>query len=142
IGKTRELNPDNMAAYTEEGQLIGHLVIGVEMLNDKIAETVRLLGQPFPEETALRLKHMLLSHHGTYEFGSPRLPMTPEAIALHYLDNLDAKINSFTRDIREDRNQASAWTPFSEALQRRLFKGTANGTEAMDSRTVEAREEM
>ena len=71
----------------------------------------------------LRLKHLILSHHGTYEFGSPKLPMTPEAIALHHLDNFDAKVHSFTRDIREDRNAASAWTPFNQSLQRRLFKG-------------------
>ena len=55
--------------------------------------------------------------------------MTPEAIALHYLDNLDAKVHSFTRDIREDRNQTSSWTPFNQSLQRRLFKGAADGTE-------------
>jgi 3'-5' exoribonuclease len=70
---------------------------------------------------------MILSHHGSYEFGSPRLPMTPEAIALHHLDNLDAKIHSFTRDIREDRNGSSAWTPYSQATQRRLFKGMQQG---------------
>ncbi len=70
----------------------------------------------------LRLKHMIVSHHGTYEFGSPKLPMTPEAIALHYLDNLDAKVHSFTRDIREDRNQESAWTPFNQSLQRRCSR--------------------
>jgi len=123
IGKTRELNPDNMAAYTEEGQLIGHLVIGVEMLNDKIAETVRQLDQPFPEEMALRLKHMLLSHHGLYEFGSPRLPMTPEAIALHYIDNLDAKLHEFVRDITDDPNPQASFTPFNARLDRKLFKG-------------------
>ena len=71
---------------------------------------------------------MILSHHGTYEFGSPRLPMTPEAIALHYLDNFDAKVHSFTRDIREDRHSPSAWTPFNQALQRRLFKGLHEGS--------------
>jgi 3'-5' exoribonuclease len=70
---------------------------------------------------------MILSHHGTYEFGSPRLPMTPEAVALHHLDNLDAKIHSCTRDIREDRNGSSAWTPYSQATQRRLFKGLQQG---------------
>jgi 3'-5' exoribonuclease len=56
--------------------------------------------------------------------------MTPEAIALHHLDNFDAKVHSFTRDIRDDRNQESAWTPFSQSLQRRLFKGTTNGPAA------------
>jgi 3'-5' exoribonuclease len=137
-GKVRELTFDKVFAYSDEGQLIGHLVIGVEMVNEKLRQVSDLTGEPFPPELLLRLKHMILSHHGTYEFGSPRLPMTPEAIALHYLDNLDAKTHSFTRDIREDRNQASAWTPFNQSLQRRLFKGTADGTEAMYSPTVEA----
>jgi 3'-5' exoribonuclease len=72
---------------------------------------------------------MILSHHGTYEFGSPRLPMTPEAIALHHLDNLDAKVHSFARDIRDDRQGPSAWTPYNHSLQRRLFKGVKEGAE-------------
>jgi 3'-5' exoribonuclease len=80
---------------------------------------------------------MIVSHHGAYEFGSPKLPMTPEAIALHQLDNFDAKVHSFTRDIREDRNQTSSWTPFSQALQRRLFKGTTNGSDPLYSPTLE-----
>jgi 3'-5' exoribonuclease len=138
VGKVRELSCDKVFAYTDEGQLIGHLVIGVEMLNEKLRRVSDLTGEPFPAELLLRLKHMILSHHGTYEFGSPRLPMTPEAIALHYLDNLDAKIHSFTRDIREDRNQTSSWTPFNQSLQRRLFKGTADGADAMYSPTLEA----
>jgi 3'-5' exoribonuclease len=90
-----------------------------------------LTGEPFPHEMLLRLKHMIVSHHGALEFGSPKLPMTPEAIALHYLDNLDAKVHTFARDIREDRNQVSAWTPFNQSLQRRLFKGGANGADAL-----------
>lgn len=140
IGKVRELSYSRAFAYSDEGQLIGHLVIGVEMLNAKAACVPNLTGEPFPTELLLRLKHMILSHHGTYEFGSPRLPMTPEAIALHYLDNLDAKIHSFTRDIREDRNQASAWTPFNQSLQRRLFKGLANGGEPLYSPTLDNEE--
>ena len=133
VGKVRELSFGRVFAYTDEGQLIGHLVIGVEMLNDKAAKVPDLTGEPFPIELMLRLKHMILSHHGTYEFGSPRLPMTPEAIALHCLDNLDAKIHTFTRDIREDRNQESAWTPFNQSTQRRLFKGGVSGTDAAGS---------
>jgi 3'-5' exoribonuclease len=140
IGKVRELSYSRVFAYSDEGQLIGHLVIGVEMLNEKVARVTDLTGEPFPTELLLRIKHMILSHHGTYEFGSPRLPMTPEAIALHCLDNLDAKVHSFTRDIREDRNQASAWTPFNQSLQRRLFKGAVEGTEAEYSPTVESME--
>jgi 3'-5' exoribonuclease len=129
IGKVRELSYDRVFGYTDEGQLIGHVVLGVEILNDKAARVPDLTGEPFPPELLLRLKHMIVSHHGAYEFGAPRLPMTPEAIALHYLDNLDAKIHSFTRDIREDRNGASAWTPFNQSTQRRLFKGLREGSE-------------
>ncbi len=129
VGKVRELSYDRVFGYTDEGQLVGHVVQGVEMLNEKIARVPDLTGEPFPPELLLRLKHMIVSHHGTYEFGAPRLPMTPEAIALHYLDNLDAKIHSFTRDIREDKGVSSAWTPYSQSTQRRLFKGLREGSE-------------
>jgi 3'-5' exoribonuclease len=128
VGKVRELGYARTFSYTDEGQLIGHIVIGVEMLNEKAARVADLTGEPFPPELLLRLKHMILSHHGSYEFGSPRLPMTPEAIALTCLDNFDAKVHAFTREIREDRNQDSAWTPFNQSTQRRLYKGNANGT--------------
>ncbi len=123
IGKVRELSYDRVFGYTDEGQLVGHLVIGVEMLNEKAHQVSDLTGEPFPRDLLLRLQHMIVSHHGSYEFGSPKLPMTPEAIALHYLDNLDAKVHTFVRDIEEDRNSVTSWTPFSQSLQRRLFKG-------------------
>lgn len=138
IGKVRELSFNKVFQYTDEGQLIGHLVIGVEMLNDKAARVPDLTGEPFPRELLWRLQHMILSHHGSYEFGSPKLPMTPEAIALNCLDNLDAKVHLFTRDIREDRNQNSPWTPFNQTLQRRLFKGTTDGGETLYSPTLES----
>src|SRR5438270_5295008 len=116
LGKVRELSYDWSFGYTDEGQLVGHLVIGVQMLNDKAARVPDLTGEPFPPDVLLRLQHMIVSHHGSYEFGSPKLPMTPEAIALHYLDNLDAKVHTFVRDIDEDRNGTSSWTPFSQSL--------------------------
>jgi 3'-5' exoribonuclease len=131
IGKVRELSYQRSFAYTDEGQLIGHIVIGVEMLNEKVKDAEQLTSETFPRELLLRLKHMILSHHGTYEFGSPKLPMTPEAIALHHLDNFDAKVHSFTRDIREDRNASSAWTQYNPNLQRKLFKGLAEGSEGV-----------
>ncbi|MFO0946652.1 MAG: HD domain-containing protein [Planctomycetota bacterium] len=123
LGKIRELSYDRTFSYSDEGQLVGHLVIGVEMLNDKLLVAAELLGEPIPQELALELKHLILSHHGTYEFGSPKLPMTPEAIALHHLDNLDAKIHNFSRTIRDDLNQDSTWTPYDHSLSRKLFKG-------------------
>lgn len=122
IGKTRELSCGRVFTYTDEGQLTGHIMLGVEMLIDKAGKAGELTGEAFPRELLWRLKHMIVSHHGEYAFGSPVLPMTPEAIALHHLDNLDAKVHSFVRDIREDR-AATAWTPYSPAMNRRLYKG-------------------
>ena len=124
IGKVRELSYDPDFAYTDEGQLIGHVVIGVEMLGEKIDETVKLSGERFPDELAWRLKHMILSHHGQYEFGSPKVPMTIEAMALHLLDNLDAKIVNFEALMREDVNLDSHWTTYFPNLGRKLYKGT------------------
>ena len=129
LGKIWELSYETSFAYTDEGQLIGHLVIGVEVLSDKIRVTEQTTGKPFPRETALRLKHMILSHHGTYEFGSPKLPMTPEAIALHHLDNLDAKTNEYMSLIESDPNTDSNWTPYQSNMQRKLYKGGADWTE-------------
>ncbi|MEO6811402.1 MAG: HD domain-containing protein [Isosphaeraceae bacterium] len=132
VGKVDELSYDRAFSYTDEGQLLGHLVMGVEMLRQKVDQTADLTGEPFPPELLLRLKHMIVSHHGTHEFGSPKLPMTPEAVALHYLDNLDAKIHLFTREIRDDPTRESSWTPFHQNLGRRLFKGAPvanNGVE-------------
>ncbi len=127
-GKVRELGFEDSFVYTDEGQLLGHLVIGVEMLNEKIAELNQERESPIPEETALRIKHLILSHHGTHEFGSPKVPMTPEAIILHHIDNLDAKVNEFLRDISDDPNSKSHWTSFNQRLGRKLFKGSADGS--------------
>jgi 3'-5' exoribonuclease len=137
IGKTDELCYDRAFGYTDEGQLVGHLVMGCEMVQSKVERTSDLTGEPFPPELLLRLKHMIVSHHGTHEFGSAKVPMTLEAIALHYLDSLDAKVHAFSREIRDDPSRESSWTPFHQNLGRRLFKGSpspesglANGQEA------------
>ena len=136
VGKVDELSYDRAFAYTDVGQLVGHLVIGVELLAQKAKQCTELTGEPFPAELLLRLKHMIVSHHGSYEFGSPKLPMTLEAVALHYLDNLDAKLHTFSREIRDDPSRDSSWTPFQQSLGRRLFKGTpradGNGDESAD----------
>lgn len=123
LGKVREMDFDKAFSYTDEGQLLGHMSIGVEMVTEKVLELGRLTGEPFPREIELRLKHMIISHHGSYEHGSARLPMTPEAIVLHHLDNLDAKVHEFVRTIDEDPNGESNWTPFVPRLDRKLFKG-------------------
>ena len=126
-GKTRELTYIRAFGYTDEGQLIGHIPMGVELLNEKVAKVPELLGDAFPRETLVRLKHMILSHHGTLEFGSPKVPMTPEAMLLHCIDMLDTRMHMVQRDIREDRNNLTAWTPYNQTLQRRIYKGGANG---------------
>jgi len=123
IGKIEELSYDQGFAYTDEGQLLGHLVIAVGMLDQKVGDAEKLAGDPIPEETVLRVKHMLVSHHGRYEFGSPKLPMTLEAMALHFLDNLDSKISSFDQLMREDPNVDSPWTFYHANIDRKLFKG-------------------
>lgn len=124
LGKVRELSWDPNLAYTDEGQLLGHMNIAIEILNEKLLLTrAKLGGQSVSQEAVLRLKHMILSHHGNLEFGSARVPMTPEAIALHQIDNLDARLHEFTRAIEDDMNGDSAWTPYSPRIERRLFKG-------------------
>ncbi len=123
LGKIREMSGETGLQYTDEGQLLGHLIIGVEMLTEKIQETEKRRNERFPRELEWRLKHMIVSHHGTYEFGSPKLPMTPEAVALHLIDNLDAKLFEFTRAIQDDPNSTSHWTLFIPRLDRKIFKG-------------------
>ena len=123
VGKIDELSYDREMAYSDEGQLIGHVVMAVGMLEGKLAEAEKLSGETMPEETVLRIKHMLVSHHGTYEYGSPKLPMTLEAMALYMLDNLDAKINSFDQLLSDDPNVDSPWTHYHTNIGRKLFKG-------------------
>ncbi|MFM7150960.1 MAG: 3'-5' exoribonuclease YhaM family protein [Gemmataceae bacterium] len=127
IGKVRELSYDGPFSYSDEGQLVGHIVIGVFILEEKARLAEKLTGEAFPVELLLRLKHIIVSHHGTLEFGSPVVPMTPEAIAVHHLDNLDAKLNIFTRKIQESSNDSSSWTNYDPSLNRRLFKGRKEG---------------
>ena len=99
------------------------LVIAVGLLERKLREAEQLSGEPFPKELELRIKHMIVSHHGEYQYGSPKLPMTLEAIALHLLDNLDAKLYSVAQIMKEDAGGESNWTSYNQALGRKFFKG-------------------
>lgn len=133
IGKLQELAYDQLFKYTDSGQLLGHLFIGARLIEEKAKLAEEKLGEKFPEELLTRLLHMILSHHGEYEFGSPKLPMTPEAIALHYIDNLDAKLN-LAKTFIEKSNQTdpeSNWTSYIKSLERPLFKG-AGGVSQQD----------
>jgi len=126
-GKIDELTYERELGYSDEGQLIGHVVMVISTIEDKVAESERLAQEKFPRELLLRLKHLIVSHHGEYEYGRPKLPMTLEAIALHLLDNLDAKLYSVAQILREDVGSESAWTSYNQALGRKFFKGTTEG---------------
>jgi len=126
-GKIRELTYNRAFGYSDEGQLIGHMNIGVELLEAMAAKVPDLTGEPVPREAMLRLKHMILSHHGTLEWGSPKVPMTPEAMLLHVIDLMDTRMHQLAREVREDRNNPTAWTPYNHNLGRRFYKGGANG---------------
>ncbi|OQZ04186.1 MAG: hypothetical protein B6D34_04220 [Candidatus Brocadia sp. UTAMX1] len=117
IGKTRELSYERSFQYTDEGQLTGHLISGVLMVNEKAQKT-----EGFPPDLLNILFHLILSHHGEYEWGSPVKPGTPEAIALHHLDNLDAKVHAATKAITEHKDTASSWTEYVRMFERRLYK--------------------
>jgi 3'-5' exoribonuclease len=93
IGKTRELQWKTSFGYTVEGQMIGHISIAQGMLIEKVKELA-----PFPEKLRVLVEHMILSHHGKYEFGSPKLPMTPEALLLSALDDLEAKMQAMRNE--------------------------------------------
>src|SRR2546423_18228 len=102
-GKVRELTYTRAFGYSDEGQLVGHLAIGVAVLEQMSAKVPDLTGEPVPREGMLRLRHMILSHHGTLEWGSAKVPMTPEAMLLHLIDALDTRMHMVMRELREDR---------------------------------------
>jgi 3'-5' exoribonuclease len=116
IGKIREFRYDTWIEYSDEGRLLGHLVQGIAMVDEKLAGI-----KNFPDEKALRLKHIILSHHGEYEFGSTKRPKFLEAFALHLIDDLDAKMNGLSRFMEKDAKEG-AWTDFNKMFDRYFLK--------------------
>lgn len=117
IGKIYEFSYDNLIEYSDEGRLIGHIVMGVEMIDKKIADI-----PDFPVQLALELRHVILSHHGEFEYGSPKRPKTMEALAVHYIDDLDAKLNAFQSLTANSNNNDSDWTAYNRFFERYLYK--------------------
>lgn len=117
IGKVMELKFERQIDYSDGGRLVGHLVLGVNMMEEKLAGL-----KDFPAEVRLRLEHLILSHHGEYEFGSPRRPKFLEAFALNLIDDLDAKIMGLSRFMEKDRQEGS-WTDFNRMFERYFLKG-------------------
>jgi 3'-5' exoribonuclease len=112
LGKVDELSYHRSFDYSDEGRLLGHIILGMERLEDKLRQL-----SDFPKDLALQLKHLLISHHGQYQWGSPRKPMTLEAVMLHYLDNLDARMNGIQQFLRKqvpEGSRFSRYHPFFE----------------------------
>jgi len=120
IGKTEELSYDMAFSYTDSGQLIGHIVKSLLMINQK-ADALKAKGTQIEQTVMDVLGHIILSHHGQYEFGSPKLPATAEAFMVYYIDDLDAKIGQVTAAIDSEQNDSN-WTAWKNALRTRLYK--------------------
>jgi 3'-5' exoribonuclease len=116
IGKIHELTYNRSFSYTTKGQLLGHMIIELEMLQAKLANL-----PDFPEELKTLVEHLIISHHGQYDFGSPKLPMFPEALMLHYLDDLDSKMEAMRAHFERESSLEGAWTSYNASLGRPLL---------------------
>jgi 3'-5' exoribonuclease len=120
IGKTEELSYDMAFSYTDSGQLIGHVIKSLLMINHK-ANALAGRGTPVDTQILDALGHIILAHHGEYEFGSPKLPATPEAFMVYYIDDLDAKMNQVAAAIENELSDSN-WTGWQNSLQTRLYR--------------------
>jgi 3'-5' exoribonuclease len=117
IGKIYELSYDRSFGYTSEGQLLGHIFIAGRMVDEKLAQL-----PDFPPKLRTLVHHLILSHHGSLEFGSPKLPLFPEALLLHYLDDIDAKMECMRVLVDQDRQVEGHFTSYSNSLERVVLK--------------------
>jgi 3'-5' exoribonuclease len=117
IGKVAELTYERSFGYSAEGQLLGHIVIGLRLLTEKLQRF-----PDFPAKLRVLVEHMIVSHHGELEFGSPKVPLFPEALLLHHLDNLDSKMECMRSMIARDRHVEGCWTGYNPSLERAVLK--------------------
>ena len=117
IGKIEEFEYSVRIDYSDAGRLVNHIVIGLEMIGKKISEV-----ENFPENAAMLLKHLIVSHHGSREFGSPEPPKTLEGLLLNYLDEIDSKINGI-REFMESQETDDNWTAYHKPMERYFYKG-------------------
>ncbi len=139
LGKVKELSYETALGYTDDGQLLGHIVQAVLWIERKAEAVAAKTGKPFPDPLRWALQHIVLSHHGQYEFGSPKLPAIPEAVAVHYLDNFDAKVNLFLAAIEDDRDPDSRWTEFQRAVETKIYKPDVTGTRKSEPKAEASR---
>jgi 3'-5' exoribonuclease len=117
LGKIYEMSYSRSIQYTSAGQLLGHMILEIQILHDKLRQLPE-----FPKRLQVLLEHLIISHHGQYEFGSPKLPMFPEALLLHYIDDLDSKLQGMQMLLAKDANVKGEWTGFLPSLGRTLLK--------------------
>ena len=114
IGKTREISPFPENDYTDEGQFLGHIVMGSQMIGERAARI-----PDFPHKLLTQLQHCILAHHGKYEFGSPKIPALIEAVALNYADDTDAKLETF-KEILENNSENKGWLGYNRLFESNL----------------------
>ncbi|PYV88571.1 MAG: phosphohydrolase, partial [Acidobacteria bacterium] len=129
IGKIHELTYNRAFTYSTRGQLLGHMIIELEMLQSKLAAMPE-----FPAELKTLVEHLIISHHGQYEFGSPKLPMFPEALMLHYLDDLDSKMEAMRAQFERGMDGDGGWTGYNPSLGRPLL----NSAKFLERKVTEA----
>jgi 3'-5' exoribonuclease len=120
VGKIKEYDYRRSIEFSDEGRLIGHIVLGEQMILQKAAAI-----EGFPSDMLLKLRHMVLSHHGQYEWQSPKRPKTIEACVLHLADNFSGQVATFTASIKASANNGSAWTSYNKFLERSIYMGTS-----------------
>ena len=130
IGKVHELTYSSAFDYSDTGRLLGHIILGIEMINAKIS-----LIPDFPHDLALELKHLIISHHGQYEYGSPKRPKTLEALILSYLDDLDAKVADLQSFIQREQENHSKCAGYHQMLNRYIYKSLAAEGETLPTET-------
>jgi 3'-5' exoribonuclease len=135
IGKIHELAYNRAFSYTTRGQLLGHMVIELEMLQAKVAQI-----PGFPDKLKTLVEHLIISHHGEYEFGSPKLPMFPEALMLHYLDDLDSKMESMRAHFEREIGSTAAWAGYNASLGRPLLNTAKFLTEEQSAEEMSVEE--
>ncbi|MGK5086545.1 HD domain-containing protein [Bdellovibrionota bacterium FG-2] len=134
IGKIWELSYDRVTEYTTEGKLVGHLVMGVELVTEKIRELESVPGRlpgKFPQDKVLLIKHVILAHHGQLEYGSPKRPKCLEAWVVHMMDDMDSKVNSIAMFMEQDQTQGR-WTGLNRQHERFFYKSDWVGEEKGD----------
>jgi 3'-5' exoribonuclease len=137
LGKVEELSFTSGFRYSTRGQLLGHIAMALEMVQEKIRQI-----PGFPPELKSQLEHIILSHHGKLEFGSPKEPMFPEALVVHFLDEIDSKLEAMRAQYASDQERSGEWTARNPALRRELLKvegsAASHADEDVKKRSAEA----